>query len=337
MKKSNDLVDFMQSLTIELKGEYDRIQKRSTEDAATAGDQGEENWASIFRNWLPSDYQVVTKGRLMNPAGETSPQVDVVILYPWYPKALLDKKLFLTAGVVAEFECKNTLKASHIDKAVENSVKIKNLYEKVKENPVLKMFYYGVEHKNSSKHKKRINWKNELCSPVIYGLLAHSHSWKASGSEPKKIVSDKLIECDAKLFKHPRECLDFICVSDIATWYSARTPMSPNPKIDNGEVVAKWQPGPVTYYKMTKPEAFLKDSVPYLSNTPLGALLTELLKKLSIKDSRLFEISKYFSKALNTHGDSESRVWSENILSKTSRKKLNKKADFLNLEWIDSP
>ena len=96
MSKTNDLVDFMHSLTREMGSEYERIQKRSTEDAGTAGDQGEENWATVFRNWLPADYQVVTKGRLLSEKGIASPQVDVIVLHPFYPKQLLDKKLYFS-------------------------------------------------------------------------------------------------------------------------------------------------------------------------------------------------------------------------------------------------
>src|SRR5258706_2694249 len=109
MRNTNDLVDFMRTLTREMGDEYDRIQKRSLEDPGTAGDQGEENWATVFKDWLPPDYQVVTKGRLLSENGIAGPQVDIIILYPFYPKKLLDKKLYLTAGVAAAFECKNTL------------------------------------------------------------------------------------------------------------------------------------------------------------------------------------------------------------------------------------
>ena len=63
-KKSNDLHDFMVSATHEMQSEYERIQKSSKEDPGTAGDQGEENWAALFRDWLPPNYHIVTKGRM---------------------------------------------------------------------------------------------------------------------------------------------------------------------------------------------------------------------------------------------------------------------------------
>ena len=151
--KTHDLYDFMRQLSNEMSAEYDRIQKRATEDPGTAGDQGEENWAELLREWLPRTYEVVTKGRIIGIDGRTSPQIDVLVLKSVYPEKLLSKKLFLAAGVAAAFECKTTLKSEHIEKAVETCVKIKNLY------PVRE----GTPYK-------------ELHAPIVYGLLAHSHS-----------------------------------------------------------------------------------------------------------------------------------------------------------------
>ena len=107
---THDLVNFMQALTREMDAEYQRIQKRASEDPGTAGDQGEENWAEVLRLWLPPTYQVVTKGRIISQQDTPpSPQVDVLVLKPTYPKGLLNKKLYLAAGVEAAFECKITL------------------------------------------------------------------------------------------------------------------------------------------------------------------------------------------------------------------------------------
>ena len=129
-KKSNDLHDFMVSATHEMQSEYERIQKSSKEDPGTAGDQGEENWAALFRDWLPPNYHIVTKGRILNHKGLTSPQVDVLVLHPTYPEKLRDKKRYLAEGVLAAFECKLTLKVAHIDSAIKTSAKISSLLRK---------------------------------------------------------------------------------------------------------------------------------------------------------------------------------------------------------------
>ena len=161
-EKTHDLYEFIQQLSDEMAAEYNRIQKRAAEDPGTAGDQGEENWADLLRGWLPRTYEVVTKGRIINQDGETSPQVDVLVLKGAYPKKLLTKKLYLAAGVAAAFECKTTLKAVHIDEAIETCVKIKNLYPAREGTPY-----------------------KELHAPIVYGLLAHSHDWKAPNSTPE--------------------------------------------------------------------------------------------------------------------------------------------------------
>lgn len=113
MAKSHDLFDFMRAATREMQEDYERIQKRAVEDPGTAGDQGEEDWKRLLTNWLPPMYQVVTKGRILSAEGIASPQVDVLVLHPAYPRKLLDKKLYLAGGVAAAFECKLTLRNRH--------------------------------------------------------------------------------------------------------------------------------------------------------------------------------------------------------------------------------
>ena len=91
--ETHDIHDFIVSTHDEISKEYARIRKRASQDPATAGDQGEENWATLLRKWLPTYFHVVTKGRILTDSGYASPQIDVLILYPSYPQILLDKKL----------------------------------------------------------------------------------------------------------------------------------------------------------------------------------------------------------------------------------------------------
>ena len=168
MDKSHDLHDFMNQITSEMSFEYERIQKRATEDPGTAGDQGEENWAKLLREWLPRGYEVVTKGRIISHDGKTSPQIDILVLKNSYPKKLLDKKLYLAAGVIAAFECKITLKPTHITEAFNKSVSIKGLYSERMGSPY-----------------------RELHSPIIYGLLAHSHRLGGKESTPEEKITKK--------------------------------------------------------------------------------------------------------------------------------------------------
>jgi hypothetical protein len=68
---------------------------------------------------------------------------------PSYPSILLDKKLYLAGGVAAAFECKTTLKAEHVNKAVETSASLRKNLPKREGSPY-----------------------RELNSTIIYGLLA---------------------------------------------------------------------------------------------------------------------------------------------------------------------
>jgi len=146
----------MRQISAEMSAEYDRIQMRATEDPGTAGDQGEENWAELLRGWIPRAYVVVTKGRIISQEGVTSPQIDVLVLKGAYPKKLLNKKLYLAAGVAAAFECKTTLKASHIEETIENCVRVKSLYPT----------RTGTPYK-------------ELHAPLVYGASAYPQTlWR---------------------------------------------------------------------------------------------------------------------------------------------------------------
>ncbi len=165
MDDAHDIHDFVRSSQRTIEEEYARIQKRAKEDPGTAGDQGEENWASLLRLWLPSYFHVVTKGRILTDSGYTSPQVDVLVLMPSYPRVLLDKKLYLAGGVAAAFECKITLKAEHVRAAVETSVSLRKALPKREGNPY-----------------------KELNSSIIYGLLAHSQIWMGHTSSPVENV-----------------------------------------------------------------------------------------------------------------------------------------------------
>jgi hypothetical protein len=116
--------------------EYERIRSRSSEDPGTAGDEGEENWASLLREWLPGQYSVVTKGRLLSTTGEMSPQLDVVVLKPAYPPKLRELKTYLADGVAAAFECKLTLRSEHIAQATKTAALLPSLFQDRKGSPM---------------------------------------------------------------------------------------------------------------------------------------------------------------------------------------------------------
>ncbi len=195
----HDIHDFVVSAQRIIEDEYERIQKRSAEDPGTAGDQGEENWASLFKQWLPSYFHVVTKGRILTDSGYASPQIDVLVLVPSYPSILLDKKLYLSGGVVAAFECKTTVTANDVKQAVQTAGEIQRNLPKKTGSPYV-----------------------EINSPIIYGLISHSHSWKGEHSKPIENIDNALFDADSQYVKHPIECIDLICVADLGTWTVAK-------------------------------------------------------------------------------------------------------------------
>ena len=281
--KTHDLHDYIQGNIADMAAEYDRIQKRAAEDPGTAGDQGEENWAELLRGWLPRTYEVVTKGKIIGHDGCTSPQIDVLVLKSIYPEKLLNKKLYLAAGVAAAFECKITLKAEHIEKVVKTCVKIKNLY------PIRS----GTPYK-------------ELHAPIIYGLLAHSHSWKGTNSTPKDHVRHKLLTSDLSYVTHPREHLDLICVADLATWTSFKEASHffiPPRDLGSGSALT-------SYIER--------------GSTPIGNLISSLSRRIAWEVPELREISNYYWYSGVTGGgqSQQGRFWDYSIYSDEVRRHI---------------
>lgn len=311
----HDLTDFMIARTQEMQQEYTRIQKRVNEDPGTAGDQGEENWASLLRSWLPPTFQIVTKGRILSHEGIASPQVDVLVLHPTYPSHLIDKKLYLAGGVVAAFECKITLRPKHIQEAMSNSVAIKQHAISMRGSPY-----------------------RDLNSSIIFGLLAHSHDGKTSASDPLPKLYEILYEEDLKQVQHPRQTLDLICVADLGLWNAVRS-------IQTRHIIGS------DFEKSAISKMFEKDGVCttgfYLHSenqsnqvpgfTPIGAMLTELMIKIAWQNSDVRRIADYFRLAnVSGSGQGIMRCWPLTVLSDDVRDDVvagNKLKRALPMEW----
>ena len=289
-EKTHDLHEFMRQLQNRMAANYKQIQKRASEDPGTAGDQGEENWRDLLTGWLPRTYAVVTKGRIIGQDGHISPQIDVLVLKSIYPKQLIDEgqKIFLAAGVAAAFECKTTLTAADIEKNVKNCVKIKNLY------PVRE----GTPYK-------------ELHAPIVYGLLAHSHSWKRPNSTPKENIEQKLWESDHSYVSHPRLSLDLLCVADLATWTLHKTTWHLfSPRCDS----VYGTNGPVE-------TAYIKRSSWPRRSIPIGHLISSLSHRIAWEDPVLRDFVNYYWYAgIAGGGTSTYRPWPISIYSEEVRR-----------------
>lgn len=292
----HDIHDFIGRAQRDLQDEYVRIQKRATEDPGTAGDQGEENWATLLKQWLPHYFHVVTKGRILTDSGYTSPQVDVLVLFPSYPQILLDKKLYLSGGVAAAFECKTTLTAAHVREAVATSAQLKA----------------SLPKRTGSPYK-------ELHAGIIYGLLAHSHSWQGENSQPIANIEKAMWEADATSVHHPRECIDLIALSDLATWHSMKmTYLNPRHMSGNAELEKIYGPdGSATTGYLC---CAIGGDRQKQNFSPIGALLSVLFSRLAWIMSDMRHLEEYFRKVnLGGSGHGQMRHWGIDIYSENIR------------------
>jgi hypothetical protein len=278
----NDLYDFMVRASGKMQAEYERIQRRVREDPGTAGDQGEENWAELLRGWLPATMHVCTKGKIMNEQGETSGQVDVLVLDASYPRELLTTKVFLAGGVVAAFECKTTLRSEHIRSAFSNSIRITSLLSPRSGSPY-----------------------SELHRPLVYGLLAHSHEWKQQGSAPIDNITRTVVEEHEKL-SHPREMVDCICVSDVGSWTARKQALVGTYMLEKEGL--RWEKPPGDRVAFTA-YLFHRASVMHQESdfTNIGVMISDLLVRLSREHGELRKIAQYFS-AVGLGGNASGRV-----------------------------
>jgi hypothetical protein len=297
--EEHEIHSFIKSAQNDIENEYKRILKRAKEDPGTAGDQGEENWATILKNWLPSYFHIVTKGRILTESGYASPQIDLLVLQPAYPRILLDKKLYLAGGVAAAFECKTTLKAEHVKNAVKTSAEIKKNLPKQLGSPY-----------------------KELNSSIIYGLLAHSHSWKKKNSKPIENIEDALWKADIENVEHPIQCIDFITVSNLATWQSSKmTYISPKLSCYNNDfekIYGKDGSATSSYVCAAIDSERQKE---YFS--PIGVLLAGLFFRFAWTYKDMQGLDFYFRKVnMMGSGQGKIRTWPITIYSEEIRQRV---------------
>lgn len=298
--RMHDLRSFMVQATNEIRSEYERIYANAAQDPGTAGDEGEENWAALFRDWLPANFHVATKGQIIAPDGRLSPQVDIVVLEPSYPRKLREKRKWLSDGVVAAFECKTTLTAAHVSDTISRCISFKSLYPARAGNPLL-----------------------ELTSPLIYGLLAHSHSWKGEKSNPIDNIERSILAASSRV-SHPRDLFDVICVADLATWsnnYCSWAPLKHIPE--------PWQPhferefgGPlgVTTTQFRFDESFQQGALGF---TPIGVAISQIAQRMAWRDSDLRSFAAYSAISAG-NGQGFQRPWNLDVYTPLTREKVER-------------
>ncbi|MHA1749522.1 MAG: DUF6602 domain-containing protein [Promethearchaeota archaeon] len=320
-RSQHDFFDLMSHLENLLQDEWNRIQKWVRADPGTAGNQAELNWANILCNWLPSNYHIVTKGRIINSMKQMSPQIDIIVLHPSYPIGLRDKKLYFSSGVVAAFECKLTLTLKEMRKAFKNSFEFKKLYKPKLGDPY-----------------------NELHLPIMYGILSHSHDLKSTEEKLKMSIHKRIRDITIETlqiferknpsFCHPRYLTDIISIANVATFSLQKALLIGNFK--NKQLLKTlYSDDPsdclATYYL-----AFPKNINNSKNHTGkvLGALIAEITKYLAYQDHSLREFSNYLFETDIWIGEAtiNSIKWQPDVFSSEVLEEIQKKG-FKNDKW----
>ncbi len=190
----------------EIQADYERLHAEAQKgDPQKAGHMGEETWKRVLSTWLPPYYEILTRRYMISETEEpNSGETDIVILNPSYPKALQQRTNILAGGIVAAFSVKVNLDLAGLREAIEEA--------------------------RASALRLRLprifgNPRHEMTSPVKFGLLCHTHSWKGDAIST---VGAHIKELDKATAMHPRECIDYVCISDLASWACGRMPFTPN-------------------------------------------------------------------------------------------------------------
>jgi uncharacterized protein DUF6602 len=254
---------WFRALGREIKESYDKLHHDALSDIQRAGHGGESAWVRVLKSWLPPSYEVVTRKYIIPEIGDDSFETDIVILNPSYPRPLREREEILPGGVAAAFSVKLTLNAEGIRDGIDRAVRLRRIL------------------------RPRIGApRHEMLAPFPVGLLAHSHTWTRPTSKPRNIISEHLQRFDKELAMHPRESLDYLCVSDLAMWSVNRMPYFPgsSPMVDSQAE---------TEEQRTEGAAFtsIQQTDPDQNFNAVASLITHLLVRLSYFDSTLRPIA----------------------------------------------
>jgi hypothetical protein len=237
------------------------------ENAQQRGHHYEALFRRLLLGWLPPQYEIGTRKYLLlerEVNGESySRETDLVIYHPSYPRELRERSEVLLSGVVAAFSVKSALRTEDLQEAITEAQLVREGFE------------------------ERRGAEGELISPLIYGVLTHTHD--LSGSEPRAAVTNTLL-AETQKDEPPRRQLDIVCVADLDCWYRTtnilqdpvRTPSPSEPSTDDTYFDfwhSAYEPPEIT-------------GVPPLPNpNPIATLVTQLWAKLATRDPQLKQIA----------------------------------------------
>lgn len=277
----------LEKLSREIVEEYDRIQgelRGKPQNIQLSGYLAENVWARLLAEWLPPQYGFGFRRHLLYEQAvdgeKRSPEVDLVLFHPCYPKRLREEHEVLISGVIAAFSVKLTLNPAGLREGVKLAASLRRGIQPRIGEPI-----------------------GDLVSPLIVGVLAQSHS--QFGPEPEHKVDQLLWDTAATLDgagavpdgfggfstsgldSHPRNELDFVCVADLNCW--RRTVMILNKDIgvpwalDEEMYVAHWAHGKLLDGSSTGRVA-----------DPIAILVSDLWQKLAHRDRSLKAVADGF-------------------------------------------
>lgn len=169
--------------------EYARDWARA-KDSQRAGHEGEASWARFLGEWGPR-CTIATRKYIAGPGGSTN-EIDLVLLHPDYPRALLDQPTVLASGVVAAFSVKTTLRRGHLAEALRQKQRLLDVI--------------GGDAKSLS---------DAMCGPIRFGLLAHKSGIALRGEVFHDAVQDEYERAFELIGRtRPSEALDALLVAD---------------------------------------------------------------------------------------------------------------------------
>lgn len=259
---------------------YARLHKEALEDPQRAGHAAEATWVNFLKNWLPSAYEVVARKYIVPEIGNEKFETDIIVLNPSYPSNLRADADILAGGVAAAFSVRLTLDAGGIRDGVKRAVALRRAL-----NP-----RFGTP-------------RDEITGAFPVGMLAHSHDWKAQNSTPSKNILINLQSLDQELVAHPRESLDYLCVSDLGIWSTSRAPYLPPGSLLNNPATGRRHAEGIA---CTSVMPNIIDE-PF---NPLASLIAQLYIRLSYIDRTLRPLADNFraTGALGG-GGGQARIW----------------------------
>lgn len=188
----------------EVEEEYRRLHAKAGGDPQQAGHGGEATWIRLLEEWLPPAYEVGSRKYIVPEEGDETFETDIVVFSPGYPSRLRQREEVLAGGIAAAFSVKLTLDAAGLRDAVSRAARLRRAAKP----------RYGTP-------------RGEALGAFAFGLLAHSHTWRRPGSNPRENLKNSLWDLDHEYCRHPRESLDLVCVADLTTVSTLRIPYIP--------------------------------------------------------------------------------------------------------------